>query len=101
MRGKKVASTAITTMFSTTVVNTNVQPQFQSVKSRPFITLPIHISQENQCGSQQRKRKQAEKREHFISDRRKPIYLFIRQVSYRANTGLVLAYHIYNLQHAS
>ena len=69
MRGKKVASTAITTMFSTTVVNTNVQPQFQSVKSRPFITLQKYIPQENQCGSEQRKRKQAEKQEHFISYR--------------------------------
>ena len=44
--GKKVASTAITTTF--TIVNTNVQPQFQSVKS---------------------KRKQAEKQEHLISYR--------------------------------
>ena len=26
------------TTFTTTVVNTNVQPQFQSVKSRPFIS---------------------------------------------------------------
>ena len=64
---RRVASTAITTAF--TVVNTNVQQQFQSVKSRPFISLPKHIRQENQCGSEQRKRKQAEKQEHFISYR--------------------------------
>ena len=37
-RGKKVASTAVTTTFTTTIVKTNVQPQFQSVKSRSFIT---------------------------------------------------------------
>ena len=36
---KKVASTAVTTTFTTTVVNTNVQPQFQSVKSSRIITL--------------------------------------------------------------
>ena len=66
---RRVASTAITTAFTTTVVNTNVQQQFQSVKSRPFISLPKHIRQENQCGSEQRKRKQAEKQEHFISYR--------------------------------
>ena len=69
MGGKKVASTAITTTFTTTVVNTNVQLQFQSVKSRPFITLQKYIPQENQCGSEQRKRQQAEKQEHFISYR--------------------------------
>ena len=69
MKGKKVASPAVTTTFTTTIVNTDVQPQLQSVKSRPFITLPKYISQENQCGSEQRKRKQAEKQEHFISYR--------------------------------
>ena len=68
-RGKKVVSTAIAPTFTTTVVNTNVQQQFQSVKSTPFITLPKYIPQENQCGSEQRKRKQAEKQEHFISYR--------------------------------
>ena len=68
-RGKKVASTAVATTFTTTVVNTNVQPQFQSVKLRPFITLQKYISEENQCGRVQRKRKQAEKQEHFISYR--------------------------------
>ena len=52
-RGKKVASTAITATFTTTVANTNVQPQFQSVKLRPFITLPKYIPQENQRGSEQ------------------------------------------------
>ena len=50
-----------TTTFTTAAVNTNVQLQIQSVKSRPFITLPKYIPQENQCGSEQRKRKQAEK----------------------------------------
>ena len=35
---------AITT---STVVNANVQPQFQLVKSRTFITLPAYIPQEN------------------------------------------------------
>ena len=50
-------------------VNTNVQLQVQSVKSRPFITLPKYIPQENQCGSEQRKRKQAENQEDFISYR--------------------------------
>ena len=69
MRGKKVAITAITTFFTTTVINANVQTQFQSVKSRPFITLPKYIPQENQCGSEQRKEKQAEKQEHFINYR--------------------------------
>ena len=60
---------ATTTTFTTTVVNTNVQLQFQSVKSRPFITLQKYIPQENQCGSEQRKRTQAEKQEHFITYR--------------------------------
>ena len=69
MKGKKVASPAITTTFTATVVNTNVQLQLQSVKSIPFITLPKYLSQENQCGSEQRKRKQAKKQEHFISYR--------------------------------
>ena len=63
---RRVASTAITTTFTTIVVNTNVQLQFQSVRLRPFISLPKDIPQENQCGSQQRKKKQAEKQEHFI-----------------------------------
>ena len=66
MIGKKVTVTAITTTSTTTVVNTNVQPQVQSVKPRPFITMPIYIPQENQRGSNQRKRKQAEKQEDFI-----------------------------------
>ena len=69
MRRKKVASSAITTAFTTTVVNTNVQLQFQSVKLRLFITLQKHIPQENQCGREQRKTKQAEKQEHCISYR--------------------------------
>ena len=60
-------STAITT--TTTAVKTNIQPQFQSVKSRPFITLPKYIPQKKQFGSEQRKRKQTEKQEHFISYR--------------------------------
>ena len=59
---KKVASTALTTTFTTTVVNTNVQPQFQSVKSSPFITLQKYILQKT---NKQRKRKQAEKQEYF------------------------------------
>ena len=43
-RRKKFASTAITTTFTTTVVNTNVQLQFQLVNTRPFITLPTKIN---------------------------------------------------------
>ena len=55
-RGKKVSSADITTTSTVTVVNTNVQAQFQLVKSRP---LPKHIPQGNQCdtGSEQSKRK--------------------------------------------
>ena len=43
--GRKVASTAITTTFITTVVNANGQPQVQLVKPRPFITLPTYVRQ--------------------------------------------------------
>lgn len=50
--------TAITT---STVVNANLQPQFQLVKSRTFITLPAYIPQANQGGSKHRKRKQTHK----------------------------------------
>ena len=75
-RGKKVASTAITTTSTTTVVNTNVQTQVQLVKSRKFFTLPKYISQENQRGSEQRKRKQTE------AEKQKSRYLFIRPVSF-------------------
>ena len=85
MRGKKVASTAITITFTITVDNTNVQLQFQSVTSRPFITFQ-YIPHENQYRSAQRKKKQVENQEHFISYRSKSIYLFIQQLSYRANT---------------
>ena len=80
-RGKKVASTTITTTTitttsTTTVVNTNVQTQVQLVKSRNFFTLPKYISQENQRGSEQRKRKQTE------AEKQKSRYLFIRLVSF-------------------
>ena len=40
-----VASTAITTTYTTTVVNINVQLQAQLVKSRPFIALPKYNPQ--------------------------------------------------------
>ena len=56
MRGKKVASTAITTTSTITVINSNLQAQVQSVKSRPFITLAKYIPLENQCGSKQEKK---------------------------------------------
>ena len=79
------------TAFTITVVNTNAQPQLQSVS--PFMTLPKYIPQQNQCGSKQRKRKQGEKQEHFTSYWWKSLYLFIRQVSDLANTGLLLVYH--------
>ena len=63
MIGKKVTVTAITT--TPICCHTN-STQVQSVKPRPFITMPIYIPQENQRGSNQRKRKQAEKQEDFI-----------------------------------
>ena len=62
----RLTVTAITTTSTTIVVNINVQPKVQSVKPRPFIAMPIYIPQENQCGSNQRKRKQAEKQDDFI-----------------------------------
>ena len=42
-RGRKVASTAITTDSTATVVNTNVQPQVQLLKQGRFITLLVYI----------------------------------------------------------
>ena len=50
----KVPSSATT---STTTVNTNVQHQVQLVKSRPFITWPDYILQDNQCDIEHKKRK--------------------------------------------
>ena len=88
-RGKKVASTAITTTSTTTVVNTNIQPQVQSVKSSPFIILPKYIGslKKTSLVSKEKKRKQAEKLEDFISYRRKSRYLFRWQVICRFSTG--------------
>ena len=42
-RARKVASTAITTDSTATVVNTNVQPQVQLLKQGRFITLLAYI----------------------------------------------------------
>ena len=71
MRGKNVASTAITTTSTNATVNTDIQPQVQSVKSSPFITLPKYIGsfKKTSVASKERKRKQAEKLEDFISYR--------------------------------
>ena len=57
MRGKKVASTAITITFTITVDNTNVQLQFQSVTSRPFITfqyIPHEKRKKNKCAEEKK-----------------------------------------------
>ena len=82
-RGKKVASTAITTTFTTTVVNINVQPQFQSVKSRPFITLPKYIPQENRCAALSRGKvnKQKSRSTSLATDENQYIYSYDKLVT--------------------
>ena len=74
--GKRVSNTAITTTFTATVVNRNVQLHVQSVKSRPFVTLPKYITQENQRVSEQTERKQKQKLEDFTTDKTQVIYSY-------------------------
>ena len=68
-RGKNVASTAITTSSATTIVKAySTASLIRKVEPIYYLTKIDQILQENQCG-QERKRKQAEKLEDFISYR--------------------------------
>ena len=64
-------------------------------KVEQFVILPKCIGsfKKASVASKERKRKQAEKLEDFISYRRKSRCLFMRHVIFQANTGSQLAYH--------
>ena len=86
-RGKKVACTAVTITFTTTVVNTNFQPQFWSVKSKPFVIFPqgnyyLYIPQENPCVMNRgEKNKQKSRNISLATDENQYIYSYDKLVT--------------------
>ena len=74
-RGEKVASNAITTTSTTTVVHTNGQVQVQLVKSRPFIVLPKYIPKKTSVAvNTEGKKENREKLENVTGDKNQDIY---------------------------
>ena len=82
----KVASTVITTTTftttTTTTVNTNAQPQFQSVKPRPFITYQnTSLKKTNVVVSKGKENKQKSRNISLVTDKNQYIYSYDRLVT--------------------